>query len=312
MSTQDPLSLAGPDGSSVGAFPWRPPRLWLHLLLFVLTLASTTFCGGLYYGWLDSPDVLQRATDPRLFIEGVKFSVPLLLILFAHEMGHLFAARAHGLRSTLPFFLPMPIPFPYSPGTVGAVIRIKTPIRTRRQLLDVGAAGPIAGFVMVIPVLLLGLGFSEVQQIDPEQALVYFGEPIVFQAFARGLLFSNLGPSEDIFLHPTAWAAWFGLLVTALNMLPFSQLDGGHVGYALFGRWHRRLIWALLAGLIFLGFLWPGWWMWCLIIAILGPTHPPVLDEHVPLDRRRRVIGWLAFLAFALSFVPIPVEIVFP
>jgi membrane-associated protease RseP (regulator of RpoE activity) len=312
VSAQDPLPFSGPGGASTGAFPHRPARLWLHFLLLGVTLVSTTFCGGLYFGWLDSHDVFARGTDPRLLLEGLKFSIPLLLILGAHEMGHLLAARAHRLHATLPYFLPMPIPFPYSPGTLGAVIRIKEPIRTRRQLMDVGAAGPIAGFVMTIPLLLLGLGFSEVQQVDPEQPLVYFGEPLAFRLLARGLFFHDLGPTEDIFLHPTAWAAWFGLLVTALNMLPFSQLDGGHVGYALFGRWHRRGVWLLLAALIGLGFLWPGWWMWSLIVTLLGPRHPPVLDEDRSLDSRRRVTGWLAFAIFVLSFAPVPVEIVIP
>ncbi len=312
MNAHDPQSFSGPGGPATGAFPQAPGRLWLHLLLLGATLISTTFCGGLYFGWLDSPDVFERGTNPLLLFEGLKFSVPLLLILGAHEMGHLWAARSHRLRATLPYFLPMPIPFPYSPGTLGAVIRIQEAIRTRRQLMDVGAAGPIAGFVITVPLLLIGLGLSEVQQVDPEQPLVYFGEPLIFRLLARGLFFPGLGPTEDIFLHPTAWAAWFGLLVTALNMLPFSQLDGGHVGYALFGRWHRHGVWLLLGALIGLGFLWPGWWMWSLIVTVLGVRHPPVIDEDRALDRRRRLIGWLAFAIFALSFAPVPVEIVLP
>jgi membrane-associated protease RseP (regulator of RpoE activity) len=312
VNSHDPQSFSGPGGPATGAFPQAPGRLWLHLLLLGATLISTTFCGGLYFGWLDSPDVFERGTNPLLLFEGLKFSVPLLLILGAHEMGHLWAARSHRLRATLPYFLPMPIPFPYSPGTLGAVIRIQEPVRTRRQLMDVGAAGPIAGFVITVPLLLIGLGLSEVQQVDPEQPLVYFGEPLIFRLLARGLFFPALGPTEDIFLHPTAWAAWFGLLVTALNMLPFSQLDGGHVGYALFGRWHRHGVWLLLGALIGLGFLWPGWWMWSLIVTVLGVRHPPVIDEDRALDRRRRLIGWLAFAIFALSFAPVPVEIVLP
>jgi membrane-associated protease RseP (regulator of RpoE activity) len=312
VGTTDPLSFPGPDGHSVGVFSHRPPRLWLHILLFGLTVASTTFCGGLYFGWLDSPNLLDRIADPRLLIEGLKFSLPLMAILLAHELGHLFAARAHRLPTTLPYFLPMPIPFPYSPGTIGAVIRIKQPIRSRRQLLDVGAAGPIAGFVVLVPLLVLGVALSQIQEIDPEQVLIYFGEPLAFQVVARAVFFPDLGPGQDIFLHPTAWAAWFGLLVTALNLLPFSQLDGGHIGYALFGRWHRGGVWILYGVLILLGFLWPGWWVWSIIIAVLGPRHPPVLDEHVALDRRRRTVGWVAFLVFALSFAPVPVEIVLP
>ncbi len=256
--------------------------------------------------------MLERATDPRLVWEGLKFSVPLMMILLAHELGHLFAARAHGLPCTLPFFLPMPIPFPYSPGTLGAVIRILRPIRSRAQLLDVGAAGPLAGFTMLLPFLVIGAALSRVQEIDPEQPLIYFGEPLAFRIVARVLFFPGLGPEQDLFVHPTAWAAWFGLLVTALNLLPFSQLDGGHIGYALLGRWHRRGVWFLLAALIGLGFLWPGWWLWSVIVLVLGPRHPPVDDENLPIDRRRRAAGWVTLLVFVLSFVPVPVQLVLP
>lgn len=284
----------------------------MHLLLLGLTLASTTLCGGLYYGWLPSPDLAERLTDPRLALEGLKFSLPLLAILVAHELGHLIAARRHRLEATLPYFVPMPIPFPYSPGTLGAVIRIRQPIVSRRQLLDIGVAGPLAGFVVLLPILVVGLALSGVQEVADDTALVYFGEPLLFRLLARGLLFPDLPQGFDIMLHPTAWAAWFGLLVTALNMLPLSQLDGGHVGYALLGRWHRLGVWGLWCGLVALGFVWPGWWLWAAITAVLGPRHPPVLDEHVALDRRRQVFGWLAFAVFAVSLAPVPVEVVLP
>jgi membrane-associated protease RseP (regulator of RpoE activity) len=312
VASRDPLSFQGPDGPPVGVFVRPDDRLWLHILLFALTVVSTTLCGGLYFGGLSSPELLERLGDPRLVTEGLKFSLPLLAILFAHEMGHLLAARYHRLHATLPFFIPMPIPFPYRPGTLGAVIRIKQPILHRRQLLDVGAAGPIAGFVIAIPILLMGVGLSEVQQIEPEMGLIYFGEPLAFRFVARVLFFSDLGPGQDILLHPTGWAAWFGLLVTALNLLPFSQLDGGHVGYALLGGRHRHWVWGFYVALVAFGFLWPGWWVWSIIIAMLGPRHPPVLDEAVPLDRRRILIAWLTFLIFVLSVSPIPVEVVLP
>ena len=288
--------------------PPSPPRWWLHGLLFTLTLASSTFCGGLYYGWLPSPDLFERVTDPRLIVEGLKFSLPLMTILLAHELGHYFAARQHGLRVTPPFFLPMPVPLLFSPGTLGAVIRVKDPIRSRRQLMDVGASGPIAGFVVLLPFLVLGVAASGVQPV-PDSTAVYFGEPILFKFVARVLFFGDLGVGEDIMLHPMAWAAWFGLFVTALNMLPFFQLDGGHVTYALFGRFHRMAAWPLLAGLIGLGFLWPGWWVWSVIMIILGPRHPPVFDEHLPLDDRRKWVGWLAIVIFVLSFSPRPIWI---
>jgi membrane-associated protease RseP (regulator of RpoE activity) len=301
-----------PGGSPAGVFlrpPPPAPRYWLHGLLFLATLASSTFCGGLYYGWLPSPELLERVRDPLLLTEGLKFSLPLMAILLAHEMGHFVAARRHGLEVTLPFFLPMPIPLLFSPGTLGAIIRVKSPIRTRRQLLDIGAWGPIAGFITLLPFLVAGTAMSGVQAIDPEGAGVYFGEPLLFRALARGVFFPGLAAGEDILVHPTAWAAWFGLFVTALNLLPFFQLDGGHVWYALFGRRHRQAAWPLLGVLAALGLLWPGWWLWAVVIAILGPRHPPVLDEDRPLDRRRVWLGWCALLIFAVSFTPRPIWI---
>jgi len=301
-----------PGGATAGVFhrPDPPrPRYWLHVLLFVVTIASSTFCGGLYYGWLPSPDPFERVLDARLWLEGLKFSLPLMTILLAHEMGHYLAARRHGLRATLPYFLPMPIPLLFSPGTLGAIIRIKEPIRTRRQLLDVGAWGPIAGFLTLLPFLVAGSALSGVQEVDPDEAGFFFGEPILFRLVARGLFFPNLAPGEDIMVHPMAWAAWFGLFVTALNMLPFFQLDGGHVSYALFGSHHRRAAWPLLGGLAALGILWPGWWVWAVVLALLGPRHPPVVDEDAPLDPRRRWIGWCALLILALSFSPRPIWI---
>lgn len=308
---QNPLTPQ-PDGSAVGFFvspPEAKPRLWLHVLLLLLTLASSTFCGGLYYGWLESFDLLDRVRDPRLLIEGLKFSLPLMVILLAHEMGHFTAARRHGLRVTLPYFLPMPIPLLFSPGTLGAVIRVKEPIRTRRQLLDVGAWGPVSGFIAMLPFLVAGIALSGTQPLDPDAASVYFGEPLLFRLLARNVFFPDLAPGQDIMLHPTAWAAWFGLFVTALNMLPFFQLDGGHVCYALFGRHHRMAAWPLLGVLLALGLLWPGWWLWAVILAVLGPRHPPVMDEDRPLDRRRLLLGWAALVIFVLSFSPRPIWI---
>jgi len=313
VTENEPHEFHDPGGFPSGVFSRAErPRWWLHIGLLLATLSSTTFCGGLYFGWLDSPDPFERLLDPRLLPEGLKFSVPLMIILLAHEMGHLAAARRHRLGATLPYFIPMPIPLPYSPGTLGAVIRVRDPIPGRRPLLDVGAWGPLAGFAALLPVLVLGLLLSDAQELEPELGVVYFGEPLLFRAIARGLVFTHLGPNQDLMVHPTAWAAWFGMLVTALNLLPFSQLDGGHVGYAMFGHRHRGVVWGLFVGLVAMGFLWPGWWVWSVIIAVLGPKHPPVADEDRPLDRRRIIVGWLAIAVFVLCFTPVPVDIVLP
>jgi len=307
----------GPDGDAVGAFEFSPPRYrprwWLHVLLFLLTLATSTFMGAIFYGWV--PIELAELGWSRLVIhpvfvaEGLKFALPLLLILFVHEMGHYVAANRHGLITTPPFFLPMPIPLPFSPGTLGAVMRIKQPITTRAQLLDIGAWGPIAGFLAAVPTLTVGLALSQVREFPTGGSLVYFAEPILFKITARVVFFPGLTGAEDIYLHPTAWAAWWGLLVTALNLLPFFQLDGGHIAYALFGAAHRRWARRLLVVLVLLTAFWPGWAIWAALLVLVGPEHPPIPNERKPLDRRRVAIGWAALVVFILCFTPAPIQL---
>ncbi len=305
--------ILDPDGWSVGVIPSPPlryrPRWWLHAVLFLLTALTTTFFGALFAGWL--PEELAEAglrelvAAPAFWIEGVKFSLPLLAILLAHEMGHYLTARRHGLAVTPPFF----IPAPFGIGTLGAVIRIKEPIRDKAQLLDIGAAGPLAGFAVTVPLLIVGIALSRPTEIPLRTGVIVFQEPLAF-LLAKAALLPRLGAGQDLLLHPTGFAAWFGLLVTALNMLPFAQLDGGHVAYALFGRRHRRAVWPLWTILFLLGFRWMGWWLWAVIALVMGVRHPPMWDEDLPLDPRRRRIGWLALAVFALSFMPQPVTVV--
>jgi len=309
-------SQPDPGGWSAGVFsssgPEYTPRWWLHGLLLGLTLITTTFWGAAFAGDLPEdllvigwPDLLLH---PRFIFEGLKFSLPLLIILMCHEMGHYLACRRHGLLVTPPFFIPFPLPI----GTLGAVIRIKEPITSRRQLMDIGASGPIAGFVAAIPFLLLGLRYSTVQETpDPlsDAAWLELGEPLVYRLLDL-LVHSDVRDGMTVMLHPTGFAAWCGLLVTLLNMLPFAQLDGGHVSYALFGRWHRRAAWPMLVVLVAAGFAWGGWWVWSVIVVALGVHHPPVWDERQPLDRRHIVIGVVALLIFVLCFMPVPIKAV--
>jgi membrane-associated protease RseP (regulator of RpoE activity) len=311
------LGSTGPDGPAVGVFQSRPPhyrpRWWLHILLLALTLTTSTFMGAIFYGWVPAElaelGLARMMVQPVFFTEGLKFAVPLLLILFAHEMGHYVAARRHGLLTTPPFFLPMPVPLPFSPGTLGAVMRIKEPITTRAQLLDIGAWGPIAGFVVTLPMLIGGLAMSRVMVFPQDAPLVYFSEPILFKVAARVLFFPGLTGGEDILLHPMAWAAWWGLLVTALNLLPFFQLDGGHIAYALFGPAHRRWARRLLVVFVLFTIFWPGWALWAAILVLVGPEHPPILDEREPLDRRRVILGWTAIAIFVLCFTIAPIQL---
>jgi len=314
VSAERPDQIPDPDGSSVGVFSYeRPPyrpRWWLHGLLFALTLLTTTIFGALFAG--NPPEALLAIPFPLILIhplflaEGLKFSLPLITILLAHEMGHYVVCRRHGLQVTPPFFIPAPIGI----GTFGAVIRIREPIRDSRQLLDIGAAGPIAGFVVALPFLFFGIAASEITAALPETGYLLFGEPLAFR-IVSGLIHPGLPPEADMLLHPTAMAAWFGLLVTALNMLPFAQLDGGHVAYALFGRHHRKAAWPMLFVLFLLGFRWPGWWIWTVIALLMGVVHPRIWDEDRPLDPRRKLVGWLALLILALTFMPQPITLVF-
>ena len=306
------VEIIGPDGVPVGAVRPSPPppqRIWLHLLLLGLTLVTTTVFGALAFA--DVPpearggSLLALITQPAFVRAGLSFSLPLLLILLAHEMGHYLACRHHRLDATLPYFLPVP----FGIGTFGAFIRIRGPLRSKRELLDVGAAGPLAGFVVALPVLVAGIALSQPTAVLPETGVLIFGEPLAFKLLAR-LIHPELAAGGDLYLHPTGFAAWFGLFATALNLLPFGQLDGGHVTYALFGRLQRVLSWPLLVVLVALGFQWTGWWLWAVIALVMGVRHPWMPDQAVPLDPRRRLIGWACLALFALCFTPEPIKII--
>jgi len=280
--------------------PTLPPEWGWNLLAFVLTVLSTLWAGAYLEGapW----DFFLR--DPGRLAAGVPFSAALLGILAAHEFGHYVAARRYGLHVTLPFFIPMPILSPI--GTLGAVIKMKTPIYTRRMLLDIGAAGPLAGIVVAIPVTVYGLLHSAVV---PETAVaggLQLGEPLLYRALAWFAGPAEL-PGTEVMLDSVAFAGWIGLFVTALNMLPIGQLDGGHVLYALLGRGQHVIAYVLFGALLVMGWWWPGWYLWAvLLIVLIKIRHPPVLDPRTGLDPRRRAIGWTAVAIFVLCFVPVP------
>jgi membrane-associated protease RseP (regulator of RpoE activity) len=248
--------------------------------------------------------------DPQLLTMGIQISLTLLGILFAHEMGHYVTCRRYGISATVPYFLPVPFGF----GTLGAFIRIQTPIRDQRELFDVGVSGPLAGFVALLPCLFYGVAHSRVgtflEVVDPRQAgaeLLLPGRCLAIELVSR-LYHGPLLPGQTLDLHPVAFAAWFGLFATALNLLPLSQLDGGHILYAVLGRWQRRLAKPLWAVLAMAGFLWPGWWLWCVVLLVLRLQHPPIADEGRPLDPRRQWIAALALLLLVLCFTPVPLR----
>lgn len=272
-------------------------RLWLALLLFGLTVASTVFVGGLQ-------------VDGFNLGLGLAFSASILSILLAHELGHFLTARRLGVAVSYPFFIPMPITFI---GTMGAFIAMKAPPPDRRALLSIAIAGPIAGLIVAIPVLLLGLSLSEVRLIDEmfrETGGGGFqeGNSLLYAA-AKILVFGRFLPNgvEDVYLHPVALAGWVGLLITGLNLIPAGQLDGGHIFYALMGgRAARLTTWAIAGVLALLGFFWIGWVLWSLLVLLLGQQRAPLLNELTPLDARQRALALLGLVLFVLVFTPIP------
>ncbi len=320
-------------------------EIWLNAALFGLTVLSTFGVGlELGFGYLhpaspNAPPVPPPPAayfEPRVLVLGVLYAAVLMTILTAHELGHYLTCRRYGLAATLPFFFPAPnlpffIPTPGLPfylpsvslfGTFGAFIRIKSPIAWKRQLFDIGAAGPLAGAALAFPALLIGLGFSRVAAVQ-EPGAISLGEPLLLKL--GGLLFFG-HHAGGVTLHPVAFAGWVGLLVTALNLFPLGQLDGGHIAYALVGR-RRKLVSRLaLAAFLVLGvFFSVAWLVWGvlgllygLVLRVKRPVrlyrlavrwrHPPVFDEEVPLDRRRKALAAVVIGIFVLSFIPDPIQ----
>ena len=289
-------------------------RPWINALLFVLTIGST-FVVGL--GWAASyrfADLIAanpafepgraELRDPRVLALALLYAVVLLAILTAHEMGHYLTCRRYGIEATLPFFIPAPTLV----GTMGAFIRIKSPIPRKRQLFDVGAAGPLAGFVLALPALAVGLALSKVVPALPRENVIYFGDPLLLKALA-GILGKSAPAGCDLILHPVAFAGWVGALVTALNLFPIGQLDGGHIAYALFGSRARTLGRLFLAAFVVMGvFLWVGWLLWAGLVLIIGTRHPRTWDDETPIGTKRTILAVLVAVIFILSFIPDPVQ----
>jgi len=295
-------------------------RTWLNGLLFVLTILTLCYAGlswsanFLAAGATPGPGPLvppdQVLHDPRLFRLSALYAAVLMTILVGHELGHYLTCRRYGVPATLPYFLPGP-PFL---GTFGAFIRIKAPVLFKRQIFDVGASGPLAGFVLAVPALAAGLALSRVAPLVPSGETIYFGEPLLFKLMAR-LFHGPIPAGSEIILHPVGWAAWVGLLVTALNLIPIGQLDGGHVAYALLGRRARLLSRVMIAFLAVMGvFFHLTWLILAAFILVfefrskMRLRHPPVFDEDAPLGRKRTILAVILALIFVLSFVPDPVR----
>lgn len=278
-------------------------RWALPLVLFFLTVFTTLWAGAYqaYSGTIRGPGNFLWE-HPDMLWNGIPFAGTLLFILVTHELGHFVLSKVHRVPASLPLFIPGP---PHFIGTFGAIIRMRGPILNRRALFDIGVAGPLAGFIVAIVALIVGLSLSTVVDRTATYGL-QLGEPLLLK-FMAWLIMGSLPPEADVLLHPVAFAAWFGLFVTSLNLLPIGQLDGGHVAYALWGTRQRNLAFAVLPLLIVLGFVgWPGWFVWAFMAGIWGLGHPPVVDPHVPLGRGRMLVGWIALAVFVLTFAPVP------
>ncbi len=299
---------------------WRPTpkfqdRVARHVLLFALTIASTTLAGASTYLAFISDFAVTAAPGlpmsyPALMLRGLWYSVTILTILGCHELGHYFACRYYDVDASLPFFIPVPF---LLTGTMGAFIRIREPIPQKRMLFDIGIAGPIAGFVVAVPALFLGLWMSHIVRLPADQSnLLELGEPLLLQ-FASWLLWGTQPAGYSLNMHPVAFAAWFGMLATALNLFPIGQLDGGHISYAVLGsRWSTYVTFATVGITIALAFFASSWIIWTAMMVVMllafGPKHPLVFDEHVPLDRNRRLWAIFAVVMFILCFTPAPIR----
>ncbi|NTU65550.1 MAG: site-2 protease family protein [Chloroflexi bacterium] len=296
----------------------------INALLLIATIASTVLAGVILYANTSplAERLLSRVNDPleaiwivlrtpALWAIGVPYALTLLTILGVHEMGHYVMARRHKADVTLPYFIPMP----FGLGTMGALIRLKSPIKNRRQLFDIGVAGPLAGLAVAIPLLIIGLSLSPVE---------FVGRPVPGAQEGNSILYAVLkfltkgqwlpGGGFDVMINAIAFPAWFGLIITMINLLPIGQLDGGHIIYSMFGRVQWKV--AVVAEIILLGLgvylavttgqFFNVWLLWAILVQVFGLRHPPPLDDLTPLDRKRKLIGWVTIAIFFLIFTPLP------
>jgi membrane-associated protease RseP (regulator of RpoE activity) len=290
----------------------RREPLWRYVILFVLTVLSTTQAGGMHYAsfTVAFSEQIPRIPLFSLLLHGLWYSLSILAILGCHELGHYFACRYYRVDSSRPYFLPMPF---LLTGTLGAFIRIRAPIPGKRALFDIGIAGPIAGFLVALPVLLIGMHLSNVVKLPTSFRGEVFelGEPLLFRAAER-LTFGTIPDGYSVNMHPMAFAAWFGMLATALNLFPIGQLDGGHISYAVFGRRSTAVTMVMVPCLIGLSFVSTSWVVWTVLtigmLLLFGPRHPRVIDEEIPLDKYRMWLAAFALLMFALCFTPAPIQ----
>jgi membrane-associated protease RseP (regulator of RpoE activity) len=275
-------------------------NLPLHIGLFLTTVLTTLLAGAMISG-------VNPFSNPARLVSGVPFAFTLLAILGTHEFGHYFTARHHGTAVTLPYFIPAPPPF--LAGTLGALIRMKSPVKDRNALFDIAIAGPLAGLVVAIPALIFGLGLSKLVVLKGQAQGMLIGDSLLVKILSY-LVFGSPPDGIDILIHPVGLAGWFGLFVTALNLLPAGQLDGGHIAYALFGRRHRQVSVVTVFALVILGFFSINWIIWAaLLLFLMGLQHTPPLNDISPISAGRRALGYFALLLLILLIPPVPIQI---
>ncbi len=311
------------------------PRI--NLVLFLITLLSVWITGGIYASEVPLNEMTLNQV-PQLLFSGWPFAISILAILGAHEMGHYLVGKKHGVNVSLPYFIPLPIISPF--GTMGAFINMKSIPKNKKQLFDIGIAGPLSGLIIAIPVLLIGLSLSEVSplpvqipegtgyQLEGNSILYLFLKFIVFgKLLPSPVTYGEMGPviywikyfftgqpipfgGLDVMIHQVAWAGWAGILVTAMNLIPVGQLDGGHILNTLLGKKARRTVPFILGGMVALGFAWPGWWLWAVLIYMLAKIPAQPLDGITKLDKKRKILAVLMMIIFLLVFIPVPLILV--
>ena len=304
---------AAPPGLAWTVRPKFNDRVWLHALLLLLTIVTTTWVGANHYAAFlaDFRGVAPPNSAWNLLANGVWYSATILAILGCHELGHYLACRYYDVDASLPFFLPVPL---LMTGTLGAFIRIREPIPQKRMLFDIGIAGPIAGFLVAVPALFIGIAMSHMVRLpNPLPPMTFeLGEPLLYK-FASWAFWGATPDGYTLNMHPMAFAAWFGLLATALNLFPIGQLDGGHISYAVLGPRSTYVTFLTIGVAIALAaFFSSSWVVWTgltvIMLFMFGPRHPRVYDEHVPLDRSRLLLALFALVMFVLCFTPAPIQ----
>jgi membrane-associated protease RseP (regulator of RpoE activity) len=317
----------------------QPGPIWVNILLFVLTILSVMFTGA-QFAETEFTQPFQRSFLGFLkyLLQGWPFALSLLGILLAHELGHYLVGKSRGETVTLPYFIPMPLS---AFGTMGAFISMKEIPKNKKHLMDIGVAGPLIGLLVAIPVLFIGLSMSTLGPIEadlPEGYVHFIEGNSLFYLIAKYLTFGKLLPQPtsygdlspivywlryfftgspvplgglDVTIHPVAWAGWAGLFVTAINLIPAGQLDGGHILFVLFGKEKAKKLYPFVLGaLVLMGFFWSGWWLWAGLLLFFGRRYAEPLDMITPIDRKRKILGILALIVFLLTFIPVPLVII--